>query len=494
MLPIFAGRSVNLADSVNKSHPLYLIPMAAGYRFLPPLSNFSTVRNLTGDGTLDASLLLNARIYGPDGPTRGGSARQSTGQTVQIPAAIWSGRAMTVALWARFNAFPNIGSVFDTVNKDFSFHVGGGSPTATTCEVYRTGNSSGTISLSTTLYSSVWYRLVVGIDNAGAVTVWVDGLAAGSGTIATAALADADVLLMGDNPSGGANVFDGFFADIFIWRAKLNDAQALLDYKEAIADYPKLFPKQSIWQRSPATTGSYTATVSSIGTIYLTVSTVSAAGITDATADVSSIGTITLTVPTLTAGESSEATVSSIGTITLTVPTLTATSPDNTATVSRIGTITLYAPTVAPIGAKPPNNYNQQFFWGRFTRGQYVNVIFQPLYLPDDIPVATFWLEGTTAVATVSLPCTDNDDVTFGMPVLLDGDFDDGHYVVTISFSVDYLPYTVICYMEVIGGTPRYPVTSLLEIDRSNGRGVVYSEAGGYVRLGYSPSTSGELE
>lgn len=494
MLPIFTGRAINPDASLNKNHPLVLTGMAACYRFLPPVSNSYILRNLTGDTALNAVLLSNARIYGPDGPVRGSSARQSTGQLPQIPAAIWSGRAITVALWAKFNTFPNLGTVYDTLNKDLSFHVGSGGATTNACQVYRANHGTGTITLSRTLQPATWYRLVVGIDSAGAVTVWVDGQSSGTGSVGTFALGDIDTLDMGNNTSGAANNMDGNFADIFIWRQKLTDAEALLDYQEAVYDYPKLFPKFGIWERAPRVGSDGAATVGTIGTITLTAPTVNAANVVDATATMSTTLTINLTVPTMVAGQDDTATIDTIGTITLTVPTLTATTPDATGTVGTIGTITMYAPTVAPIGSKPPNNYQQQFYWGRFSRGQHVNVVLDPLYLTDSVPVARFWLDGSTKVKQVNIPVSDPDQATFGMPILIDQDFADGHYIVAISFGVDNLPYTVIAYMEVVGGSPQAPVTSTLEIDRTNGRALVYGDESGYIRVGYSPSLSGELE
>ena len=293
---------------------------------------------------------------------------------------------------------------------------------------------------------------------------------------------------VGGNPTGGGTAYDGEYLIVQCWDRALSDTEiawlAANPYG-IMSDGPfriltKVFP-------------SATATVADIPTIYLTSPSVNAAGIVSATAN-ASIGTITLTVPTMVAGQSMEAVFSDTLTVTLTAPTVTTSTPDNTATVSLIGIVSLTAPTVSPIGTKPPNNYQQQFYWGRFSRGQYVNVILDPLYLSDSVPVARFWLNGSTKVKQVSIPVSDPDQATFGIPVLIDQDFTDGHYLVAISFVIDRLPYTVVAYMEVIGGSPQAPVTSTLEIDRTNGRALVYGDESGYIRMGYSPSLSGELE
>lgn len=290
---------------------------------------------------------------------------------------------------------------------------------------------------------------------------------------------------VGGNPTGGGAAYDGTYLQVQCWDRALSPREVAW-----LAGNPYgLMSNGPLYTFGRSNIVSNTGTVSSIGTITLTAPTVTV--IADVTATVGTIGTITLTAPTCQALP--EATVSSIGTITLTAPAVTAYALTNTATVSTIGTIFLQTPTVHPIGERPPNNYQQQFFWGRFSRGQYLNVMFQPLYIPDDIPTVKFWHEATTVVRTFTLPVTDPDDVVFGMPILLDADFDDGHYVVTITFEVDHAPYTVICYLEVIGGLSSSPVLELLEIDRSIGRGVAFHMGNGFVRIGYHPSLSGEL-
>lgn len=490
MLPIFPGRAPNNAEPLNRSHPLFLAGMVAAYRFIPPLSNSYTVRDLCGNG-LDATLLINARIYGPDGPTLGSSARQSTGQFPRIPATIWNyvtGPAITIGFWAKFNAFPNIGAVIDSSTRDFSLYVGSGSSTATTCEVYRAGTGSGTITLDRTLQQDQWYRWLVGVQSNGDITVWIDGTSAGTDTVGIVIPSDGDTIDLGNNTAGGGNQFDGQIGDVFIWNVKLTDELAALDYKEAIGDYPGLFPKRGIWERAPAPEQSATATVGTIGTITLTAPVATAYQNTSSTGTVGTIGTITLTAPTCQAGESNTATVSTIGTITLTAPVVTAYAVDNVATVGDIGIIYLIAPTVYPILERPPNAYNQQFYWGKHARGQYLNILFEPLYIPDDIPVVKFWKEGTDLVRTMSLPVTDVEDVTFGQAILLDDDFEDGHYIAVAAFDVDHVPYCTVNYFEVIGGSFDAPITAISEISRPLGQAVVSFRGDGVAEMGYNPS------
>lgn len=495
MLPIFPGRAPNNADPLNRNHPLYQAGMVAAYRFIPPLSNSYILRDLCGN--VDATLLINARIYGPDGPTLGSSARQSTGQFPRIPATIWNyvtGPAITVGFWAKFNAFPNIGAVIDSATRDFSLYVGSGSSTATTCEVYRAGTGSGTITLSRTLQQDVWYRWLVGVQSNGDITVWIDGTSAGTDTVGVVIQSDGDTIDLGNNTAGGGNQFDGQIGDVFIWNVKLTDELAALDYKEAIGDYPNLFPKRGIWERAPAPEQSATATVGLISTITLTAPSATAFENTDATGTVGTISVITLTPPSCQAGESNSGIVSSIGTITLTPPVVAAYASDNRAQVGVIGIIYLQPPTVFPILEPLPGNFNNSFYLGKHRRGDYVSVILPFEQQPDDVPIVDVWKEGADNIMTFQMPIVEDEDVVFIKKLFIDDSFEDGHYAMVARFDIAHRPYGSIFYMEVQGGESIAPITSLLEIDRSLGRAVISVGNLGVASMGYSPSTGGVLE
>jgi hypothetical protein len=222
------------------------------------------------------------------------------------------------------------------------------------------------------------------------------------------------------------------------------------------------------------------------GTITLTAP--SADGLADSTAP-ATFGTITLTAPTATAFQNNDATATAtFGTITLTAPSATAFDSDATASAS-FGTITLFAPTAAPLGSRPPNNYQQQFYWGRHARGQYLHVLFDPLYITDGIPVVKFWREGTTLMRTMSLPIMDVEDAVFGQAILIDDDFIDGHYVAVVVFDVDHSTYAVINYFEIVGGTAVAPVSAVSEIQRPLGQAVISFRLDGTATIGYNAST-----
>jgi hypothetical protein len=495
MLPQLVGRSINTGNSVSRSHPLVTASMLRLFRIMPPFVSASTVRDaLNNNG--DLTLLSNCRTYGRESQIVGSSYRQTSGQNPRIGGAIWNEitNGLTIGMWVKFNAFPNIGAVVDTATRQTALYVGSGGGTANTCRVYYAGVGTGSITLSCTLYINTWYRIVYGVTTAGAVTVWVDGTSVGTGSVGAVSPSGTENIDLCNNTSGGGNQLNGFVADIFVWNAKLTDDLAALDFQEALHDYPNLMPRYSIWNEAPSPNPSATATLGDIGTITLTVPTLTAYAVTDATGTVGTVGTITLTVPTLTASGGSGATLGDIGTITLTVPTLAAYAFSNTAILGDIGTIYLYAPTVFPIGERPPNDYQQQFYWGRHSRGQHLNIILEPLYIPDDIPNVKFWLEGTSTIRTVGLPVTDVDDVIFGQSILLDADFIDGHYVAVIDFTVDHAHYAVINYFEVAGGDPKAPVTSMIEITRPLGYAVVSLSIDGIGTVGYNANIAEEQE
>ncbi len=136
-------------------------------------------------------------------------------------------------------------------------------------------------------------------------------------------------------------------------------------------------------------------------------------------------------------------------------------------------------------------NYQQMVYWGRFARGEYLNAM---LSVPGDInevPSIEFWLEGTSIIKTSALPTIDHANKTFGMPILLDDSFVDGHYcaVMGLRVTASGIDYASIALFDVVGGIGEAPIISLAEVDRSLGRAVISQDAEGLVRLGYNPRT-----
>lgn len=139
-----------------------------------------------------------------------------------------------------------------------------------------------------------------------------------------------------------------------------------------------------------------------------------------------------------------------------------------------------------PVHIGSPQKQNQ-FYWGRHARGQYLNIILNLIELPDAVPTVTFWKEGTTAVETLSMPRIRAATRTFRLVKLLDTDYDDGHYAAVMRVDIGGDVYTNVAYFEVIGGTGDAPKIAVSEIDRAAGRGVVSQDNAGNMTLAYKP-------
>lgn len=126
------------------------------------------------------------------------------------------------------------------------------------------------------------------------------------------------------------------------------------------------------------------------------------------------------------------------------------------------------------------------FYWGRHSRGQYINVILNLPGLPDDVPVAKFW-NGSDLVLEVALPRIKAPTRTFRLIKLLDELFEDGQYTVVMESAFEGDQRVDIAYFEVQGGIGSSPFISLMEIDRSLGRAVVSQAHDGTVMIGYKP-------
>lgn len=128
-----------------------------------------------------------------------------------------------------------------------------------------------------------------------------------------------------------------------------------------------------------------------------------------------------------------------------------------------------------------------QTYWGRFSRGSHLNVSVNPDTLPDDVPVVTYWREGTTAVATEELHYVKGPSNSFLIRKLLTEDFLDGNYVAVMEYEVDSVELTAIGYFQVQGGIGEAPIISLTEITRTLGQAVVTQDEAGVVMIGYKP-------
>jgi hypothetical protein len=487
MLSNFIGRSIRYADSVQLNHPL-AVGLISAYRFIPPFINDSNTRDMLG--RYNMSQTSRNLLYGPDGPTSGHAGRASSTQIARIESGIWNSGTygiiadLTISMWCKFGAFPNLGCITDTTNANTSLRVGTGAPSTNAARVFCWNVDSGAIALNQTLVTGVWYRIAYASDGGGAISIWINGKLAGTDSITPAAPGSAQAIDFANNTSGGANNMNGVVGDILVWNRKQPDSMMAMEYEEALQGFPTLMPKTYLWRVGPSVDPSITAEGSSPGTITLTAPTANAFVSTNDTGTGTSPGTITLTAPTATASTSATATASTPGAITLTAPT--ASIPDATAFAEGI-TIYLFAPTAHPYGPTPPVNYQDSQYWGRLARGEYLQVQWQLLDQPDDVPTVDFWLDGTTNVLSIQLPVLDPTRNIFGYTQLLDGNFEDGQYGAVIRFTVGTVAYASVAYFEVMGGVGTAPVIGLLEIDRPLGRAIVSHEADGDVKLGYKP-------
>lgn len=128
-----------------------------------------------------------------------------------------------------------------------------------------------------------------------------------------------------------------------------------------------------------------------------------------------------------------------------------------------------------------------QQYWGKFSRGQYLNVILNAESTTDDVPVVKYWREGTDEVDQESVPFVKSRDTTFYLARFLGEEFTDGNYAAVIQYEIDATEYVAVGYFQVQGGEGTAPVIGLLEIDRSLGRAVVMQRADNTVYLGYRP-------
>lgn len=487
MLPGVAGKTINTGMSLNKAHPL-AINLLGIYRAIHPLAYTGGFKNpVDPTGNTDGTNLFSCRFFGPDAVVRGQFTRQASGQFPQVPSTIWAGvtTGFTAAFWCKQQSAPNLETALDSTGRDFTIFLGNGATDVNRVQVFFNGNGSGSVLLNRSVVAKSWNRWCIGIDLAGNITIWINGTQAATATHSVTALnLNADIAFANNTSGGGNHLNNGFIADVCFWNSPFSAALAGMDYQEAMSDFAGLMPRFNIFDRAPIQDTSATAS-GDIGTITLTSPEAIAFENTDGNAS-GDVGTITLTSPEATAGESNTAS-GDIGTITLTAPTADATTPDNTASGS-IGTIWLQAPTALPYGAPFNVEYQDQYYWGKFSRGQYVHLTWNPPLEPNTTATVDFWHEATTLVRSVGLPILDDEDLVFGMPQFLDEDFDDGNYVAVIRYSAGVVAASTIGYFQVSGGTGTTPVIGLLEIDRALGRAVVMQRANGDLFAGYEPS------
>lgn len=493
MLPggLLGKTLLNTVSPLNKTHPLYKNLIAA-YRAIPPFWWMGGIKDLVGTskGINDCPTLSGFKPFGAEGRIRGIFRRDVFGSTVaRLPATIWNGvtTGFSVALWAKVRSGAFYEAAIDSVGNDFTFACGSGGSDLAAVQVYFNSTSTGFMTLARPLAPFTWNRWMITVDLAGNVVVYVNGFQTCTGTHSVVPLSLTSTIDLAENTGGGGSGITGGIADVFFWDGARTAGDAALDFQEAMNDWACFMPKFNRLAWAPVQDLNGNAS-GDIGTITLTAPTGIAFENTDGNAS-GSIGTITLTAPEATAGESNTAS-GSIGTITLTAPTADATTPDNTA-YGDIGTIWLQAPTALPYGAPFRVTYQDDYYWGKFSRGQYVHLTWNPPLEPNSTAEVDFWHEATTLVKTVGLPILDDEDFVFGMPQFLDDDFDDGNYVAVIRYSAGVVTASTIGYFQVSGGTGKAPVIGLLEIDRALGRGIVYHRNDGVVYIGYDPIRGG---
>lgn len=282
----------------------------------------------------------------------------------------------------------------------------------------------------------------------------------------------------GGNITGGGSAYDGEYLLIQCWDRALSPSEVAWLAGNPYGLYsPGPFTIDVGAQVSATGSGSP-------GTITLTVPTGTAFPVQDGLAQ-GDIDTIDLTAPTGIGGSSASGS-GDVGVILLTAPTGTAEATTGTGS-GDIGTIFLQAPTAAPFGPRFTISAQDQYYWGRFSRGQYLNIMWNPSETPDDVATVDFWLEGTTLKTSITLPVLDEERFVFGFPILLNGDFEDGNYAAVIRFSSGGVSYSSVAYFEARGGEAFPPVIAILEVDRTLGRGVVTQDAEGEMLIGYDP-------
>lgn len=140
-----------------------------------------------------------------------------------------------------------------------------------------------------------------------------------------------------------------------------------------------------------------------------------------------------------------------------------------------------------PVPAVGSPQVQNQFYWGRLSRGQYVNIILNIKELPDAIPTVTIWKEGVTVIETLEMPRVRAATRTFRLTRLMDTGYDDGHYAAVMRFEVAGDTYVNIGYFEISGGIGVAPNIAISEIDRSAGRAVVSQTADSSINMAYKP-------
>lgn len=285
---------------------------------------------------------------------------------------------------------------------------------------------------------------------------------------------------VGYGPSGGVGNYYGEILQIQGWNRGLQQSEIW-----ELASNPHALVSNGPYHiigKVAVTDATATAT---FGTVTLTAPVATAYQETSSTAT-ATFGTVTLTAPTATAGESRSA-EATFGTITLTAPVALGYASDNTATATFTSVVYLQAPTCSPFGPPFTVYMQDKNYWGRFSRGQYLNVMWNPEEEPEGTATVDFWLEGTSIVKSIGLPALDDVYNTFGYSLLLDNDFEDGNYVAVIRFVSGVTAQCSLGYLSVMGGTGSPPIIGIMEIDRTLGRSVITQDADGRFMIGYQP-------
>lgn len=350
----------------------------------------------------------------------------------------------------------------------------------------------------------VWVRSY-GDQTAGTTNThfwYLDGVLAHTevGLSAVAWPTDGYDMAFGGNPTGSGSLYNGQYLIVQCWDRALSSTEIswlaanpyglsspgpIYSFGVA-ADATATATFEVITLTAPAGSGLGGATASATFEV-VTLTAPTATAFDPAATGQGTFDVITLTAPVATASDTAAQATFSV--ITLTAPVAIAYDPDDTATAS-FTTVTLFAPTAVPYGPRFGYDFASQLYWGRFSRGQYLNVMCNPDGDLIDVPTVKFWLNGSTLVRTITLPAADRDAEYFGMPLLLDGTFEDGNYIAVLYLSVASYSAASFAYFEVQGGTGVAPVISLTEIDRSFGRAVISHRADGDISMGYNPRRS----
>lgn len=338
---------------------------------------------------------------------------------------------ITVALWIR----PTIGgsymAVFDSANRDLTFMID-----TTIAGYVGAGGTSAGMAFSPAFTSGEWQHLIFTYDGTQ-VKVYRNGVLSGTTTLGNKVFTDN--VVFGTNPSTGGTNYVGLQSGWRIWDRTFTAKQCRELYAEARVGYrntynylPNPFTTPAITQFTmPADYGSFTLSGQDVTLTFTPAATYSMAA---------DPGTFTMSGQEVSL---------------LFTPAVS--SPDNTASL------------------------------GRHRRGEKLAIVAVCPAAPTDCPIVDIWLEGTTKIKTFKLPSVESSKTIFALDALLDSEYEDGHYVMSIRYTAETVLHQIFRFFEVMGGSASGTVISIIEMNRLLGKAVISQREDGRISMGYNP-------